>query len=110
MILRHRLLLTNRGKLFKKQTLISAFLRTLINFFVKSLPWPLDIRSSKIYFYRNIFLSQYLFIAISFYRNIFTSQYLFITILRVKMSRVNKTMHTLLWKLFRSLLEKTELT
>jgi len=27
--------------------------------FVKSLPWPLDIRGSKLSFYRNIFLSQY---------------------------------------------------
>ncbi len=34
----------------------------------------------KMSFYRNIFLSQYLFIAISFYCNIFLSQYLFIAI------------------------------
>jgi len=27
--------------------------------FVKSLPWPLDIHGSELSFYRNIFLSQY---------------------------------------------------
>jgi hypothetical protein len=35
---------------------------------------------------------EYLFIAISFYRNIFLSQYLFIAILCAKMSRVNKAL------------------
>ena len=33
--------------------------------FLKSLPWPIEIHGPKIYFYRNIFLSKYLF-----YRNI----------------------------------------
>jgi hypothetical protein len=28
-------------------------------FFVKSLPWPVDIHDSKLYFHRNIFLLQY---------------------------------------------------
>ncbi len=49
-----------------------------------------NILKKKMSFYRNIFLSQYLFIAISFYRNIFLSQYLFISILCLKMSSVYK--------------------
>jgi len=46
-----------------------------------------------IFFYCNIFLLQYLFIAISFYCNISLLQYLFIAILCAKMSRVNKALH-----------------
>jgi len=54
-------------------------------------PWLKNIFSSQylfiaIYFYRNIFLSQYLFIATSFYRNIFLPFY------RNIVSRVNKTL------------------
>jgi len=59
-ILRHRFLLTNQGKLFKRHTLIWVLFMYLdLIFFVKSLPWPLDIHGSKLSFYRNIFLSQY---------------------------------------------------
>jgi len=46
--------LTNQGKLFKHTWKCFVCLFTLINFFVKSLPWPLNIHGSKIYFYRNI--------------------------------------------------------
>jgi len=53
---------------------IKSFLR--LTWFLKSLPWPLDIHGLKI----------------SFYRNIFLSQYLFIEILCDKMTRVNKTL------------------
>jgi hypothetical protein len=34
-------------------------IKNLDLWFVKRLPWPLDIHGSKLYFYRNIFLSQY---------------------------------------------------
>jgi len=42
---------TNQGKLSTKHKVPL--------WFIKSLPWPLDIRGSKLSFYRNIFLSQY---------------------------------------------------
>jgi len=49
--------------------------------FFHRLPWlVIEICGSKLSFYRNIFLLQYLFIALSFYHNIFLSQYLFIAI------------------------------
>jgi hypothetical protein len=49
--------------------------------FFHRLPWlVIEICGSKLSFYCNIFLLQYLFIALSFYRNIFLSQYLFIAI------------------------------
>jgi len=49
--------------------------------FSQSLPWfVIKTCGSKLSFYCNIFLSQYLFIAISLYRNIFLSQNLFIEI------------------------------
>jgi len=49
----------NQGKLLTKicTRYITSFRR--LPWFLKSLPWPLDIYGSKIYFYRNIFLSQY---------------------------------------------------
>jgi hypothetical protein len=65
--------MTNKVSSNKRTLNCFVCLFTLIYLFVKSLPWPLDIHGSKIYFY--IFISQYLFIAISFYRNIFLSQY-----------------------------------
>jgi len=63
----------NQGKLLSNIEYLDLW-------FVKSLPWPIEIHGAKISFYRNIFISQYLFIAISFYRNIFLLQYLFIAI------------------------------
>jgi len=52
--------------------------------FIKSLPWPIEINTSKIYFYLNSFLLQYIFIAI----------------LCVKMSRVNKALFWWLYILY----------
>ncbi len=47
-------------KVSSKKTYLELFyLFIYLDFFVKSLPWPLDIHGSKIFFYRNIFLSHY---------------------------------------------------
>ncbi len=56
-ILKHRFLLTNQGKLFKNTPwfVFCLFLfMYLIDLFVKSLPWGVDIHGSKISFYLNI--------------------------------------------------------
>jgi len=54
-ILRHRFLMINQGKLFN---LCFVYVPWFI-FFVKSLPWSLDIHGSKLSFHRNMFLLQY---------------------------------------------------
>ncbi len=57
-ILRHMFLWPS--KVGSKNILWFIFsLYTLIHIFVKSLPWPIDFHGQQIYFYFNIFLSQY---------------------------------------------------
>ncbi len=41
-------------KVSSEKTYLDLFLFVYLDFFVKSLPWPIEIRGSKISFYRNI--------------------------------------------------------
>ncbi len=72
----YRFLLSNQGKLIWKCN--ARYITTIITLRAY-LGWHQNLWN-KISFYRNIFLSIYLFIDISFYRNIFLSQYLFVAI------------------------------